>query len=378
MTHLSFLRLRNIKGFIDAEAAFQPLTVLIGPNNAGKSSLLQFLRFLGSFEGEQFAEMHLPDRWNGWVRRDDKVRTWGATLKVQDLGRREDVAYSFDLERGEGKTLSFVNEEFADTRRKKPRELAGRISPSQIRWQLTAPSHQASLLHFPEAISTTPFREFRAFVSGIRVFGLDSARLREASTVTPAAELGPDGSGLAATLDRIRSVHPDAFARIEEELRRTVPEVKSLLTPTVGNGEKAIGIRETSGQDFDAAEISDGVLLTTALLTLVHQPEPPTVLCLEEPENGLHPRRLADVVDLLTRLAYPEDGERGAQVILTTHSPYVVDLFRDRPENVLVVDRNAVGSTIRTLEQALSVVHGSPGDPLGELWYSGVLGGVGR
>lgn len=92
--------------------------------------------------------------------------------------------------------------------------------------------------------------------------------------------------------------------------------------------------------------VSDGVILTLALITIAVNPDKPTVLLLEEPENGVHYQSLKETVEMLRSL--PED--HGVQVILTTHSPYLLDLVE--PEEVKVFHKNEDGSVqARGLDQ---------------------------
>ncbi|HVG63715.1 MAG TPA: AAA family ATPase [Hyalangium sp.] len=92
---------------------------------------------------------------------------------------------------------------------------------------------------------------------------------------------------------------------------------------------------------------------------------------MEEPERGVHPRRLRDLVDQLLRLT-----KSGVQVVLTTHSPTLLDEFRDSPESVLIFDRDDQGTHITRLSDRPDWAKELKGAPLGDLWYSGVLGGV--
>ena len=96
---------------------------------------------------------------------------------------------------------------------------------------------------------------------------------------------------------------------------------------------------------------------------------------LEEPERGVHPRRLKQFVDLL--FAITEEGS-STQILMSTHSPYLVDCFRDDLGSVLVFDKpdNNSGTTVSTAEAQLKSNGNFSDGPLGEVWYSGVLGGV--
>jgi predicted ATPase len=108
-------------------------------------------------------------------------------------------------------------------------------------------------------------------------------------------------------------------------------------------------------------------------------PEPPTLLLLEEPDRGMHPRLLRDVRDALYRLAYPEQyGEKrpAVQVIATTHSPYFLDLYRDHPEEVVIAEKIGNEAKFQRLSDRPDIGELLRESHLGEVWYSGVLGGV--
>ena len=115
------------------------------------------------------------------------------------------------------------------------------------------------------------------------------------------------------------------------------------------------------------------------MLTLAYLPDPPPIVGFEEPDRGIHPRLLRDVRDALYRLAYPESiGEKRqpVQVIATTHSPYLLDLFRDHPEEIVVAQKEDSNVRFQRLSDMPEIKEILEGAPLGDVWYSGVLGGV--
>src|SRR5207302_1946497 len=116
-----------------------------------------------------------------------------------------------------------------------------------------------------------------------------------------------------------------------------------ILFETPHPGLRSISLRTRKGKhSVRAAALSQGTLIALALLTIAYLPDPPSIVCLEEPDHGLHPRLLRDVRDALYRLAYPEGAgeKRGAvQVIATTHNPYFLDLFREHPEEIVIAEK---------------------------------------
>jgi predicted ATPase len=108
-------------------------------------------------------------------------------------------------------------------------------------------------------------------------------------------------------------------------------------------------------------------------------PEPPSLVGLEEIDRGLHPRLLRHLQDALYRLSYPESCKETRppiQVIATTHSPYLLDLYREHPEEVVLARKEGLEVEMKRLTDIEHYQDILGGSPLSEVWYSGVLGGV--
>jgi AAA15 family ATPase/GTPase len=108
-------------------------------------------------------------------------------------------------------------------------------------------------------------------------------------------------------------------------------------------------------------------------------PNPPSLIGLEEIDRGLHPRLLRHLQDALYRLSYPEScGENRPpiQVIATTHSPYLLDLYRDHPEEIVLAQKEGLEVQFKQLSQVEHFDEILGTARLGDMWYSGVFGGV--
>ena len=142
-----------------------------------------------------------------------------------------------------------------------------------------------------------------------------------------------DLAHVASVLADWREQQPAAYAAVDAEFRRLMPEFAGLELKSGSAGTVELGARlRTNGHDFITAEdFSQGTLYQLAILVLAFSPRPPAVVCLEEADRGMHPRSLRELRDTLYRLSYPRDEglERSpVQVITTTHSPYLLDQFR--------------------------------------------------
>lgn len=329
------LRFGNFKVLRDAELPLGPFTLLVGPNGSGKSTALDGLRFVASQAGSaprrSQVESQPPDPGGG----DPYVGI------VYGSGGQEE---------------SHV---------------------ARVVWPLNAPA-----IPQWEYGQHAPVRAERVkgLLERVRVYSLNAARIAEPAVLRPDAQLGPDGGGLAAVLDLLCSTEPERFEALNEQVRRWLPEFERILLTVPDEGRKAVALRPVASRSAIAAgDLSQGTLLALALLTLAHLPVPPSIVGLEEPDRGIHPRLLRDVRDALYRLAYPADyGEtrEAVQVVATTHSPYLLDLFRDHPEEVVIACKEGRSATFRRLVDLPDVDAILSDSQLGEAWFSGVLGGV--
>ena len=132
-------------------------------------------------------------------------------------------------------------------------------------------------------------------------------------------------------------------------------------------------LKRSRGRQFAPQQASDGAILFLGFLALAFLPGPPNLLLIEEPETGVYPKRLGQVVTLLKQLVKRTEGVRFPQIILTTHSPYVLSFFE--PEEVTLLSRNGDMPDgpvrARPLRDAPNIRERLGNDfYLGELWYN--------
>lgn len=191
------------------------------------------------------------------------------------------------------------------------------------------------------------------------------------------SQLNDNGSGLAAFLDSMRDQYPERFEMLNRELTEWFPEFDRVIFSVPNDGQRAIGLRQKISQCVIPAEsLSSGTLIALTFLALVYDPEPPALIAIEEPDRGIHPRLLRRLQDAIYRLAYPKTGREPVQVICTTHSPYFLDLFSEHPEEIVVAEKTEQGTKFTRLSEKPDIFKILDGAPLGEIWYSGILGGV--
>jgi predicted ATPase len=221
---------------------------------------------------------------------------------------------------------------------------------------------------------------FQREQAGIRVYALDPRVLHTEVSLQRKMTLGRVGENLAGVLDRLRDEAPERWEALNQELGRVVPEFDRILFETPNAGTRTFLLRTRhGGYPIPASDVSQGTLLALAMLTLAHLSEPPPLIGLEEPDRGIHPRLLRDVRDVLYRLCYPKDfGEDRppVQVVATTQSPYFLDLFKDHPEEIVIAQKEGSAARFTRLADHPNIAEILADAPLGDVWYSGILGGV--
>jgi len=178
--------------------------------------------------------------------------------------------------------------------------------------------------------------------------------------------LEPDCRNLGLVLNRL-SRDPSAKKRIISALRALYDGIDDYHVQIEG-GTVQVFFHE--GQfSIPATRLSDGTLRYLCLLTLLCDPSPPPLICIEEPELGLHPDVLPTVADLL------KEASQHTQLIVTTHSDVLVDAMTDQPESVLVAEKGGDGTHLKRLN-AKELSPWLEKYRLGQLWTRGDIGGT--
>ncbi len=196
----------------------------------------------------------------------------------------------------------------------------------------------------------------------------DEAKVKNGCNVDDNRYLRPQAENLAAILYWIQEKHPNHLALIEDTIRQIAPFFDRFQLAPRKLNESQINLqwKEVGNDDFfNAHALSDGTLRFICLVTLLFQPELPSIIILDEPELGLHPAAVGLLASMLKSAA------ETTQVIVATQSVTLVNQFG--PDVVWTVDRESGQSVFRHLAQA--DMSGWLDDySLGELWEKNQLG----
>ena len=334
-TMITHVRIQNFRSFLDAEVDLQPLSLIVGANGSGKSNLL---KFFATISGQT-----LPANSNG-----------------QHIGRAPEHQGPFLL----------INSNWVSHQNSSARAVAFQVTLDEAEVTGSSANPSGAILIAKDLL---PWQG-----NGLPIFNLDPEKVSAVEQTIPFATVKANGEGTAQVLDALKiGDREDLFEKIEENLRRYVPEVEKLSLRTVENGKKQIQVREKGlKMPVPANELSEGTRLILCILTIIHQENPPPVILLEDIDRGMHPRLFEYVAPLMRDIA-----ERNKiNILATTHNPYLVDCFQDYKDAVIIVEKKDGASTLTTLAKKIEGLDPEAMDPedmpLGDLWYSGLIGGT--
>ena len=337
------LQVRNFKSLRDIDLPLGPLNVLVGPNMAGKSNILDVLKFLYQvFFPEALADgisYALAQRGGPsevvWKGGDDKLI--GIGLDGVNEGE-PDTRFKYELQliTGAGVFVTVQRESLKLLRGDEEIELIHQEGGSRRYTNVDGedlgniPSSGVSVSALQYARPDWDGYKLHEWVRGWRFYHLVPPVMRQQSQIASGQLLTPVGDNVSAWLMWIQTHSPEAFGRINEVLRDLFPEIIHARTIPTRFGTVQLEISEkVLTQPTTGLQASDGLLVLVALLSLIYVPPElsGTLFCIEEPENHLHPKLLETLVALLRQVREEILGskKRLTQIIITTHSPYLVD-----------------------------------------------------
>jgi predicted ATPase len=375
---------KNYKSLKNLELDLKPLMVFVGPNNSGKSNIFDCLWFLSEFVKMEprFATQRRGGFeqmvFNGKIEQTISIQLEGS-IKVRD----KEQLYSYLIELNGDKwgncfiqheIFRLVKEDGIKDILKYPDEHGSATVWDETGKQTSsygAGRDRSYLYYFSDPDHYPILGHFSNEVQNWAFFNLIPPYMRLALPVRRELQLQSYGENLSAVLHVLQSEYPDRFREIEDILKSAVPELEELTTALTAHdpGQTYVRILEKSlATSIPAWGMSDGTLRFLACLAALYSPASPPLICFEEPENYVHPRLLELMVDLL------KGASEKTQVLINTHSPYLVD-FLD-PGDLFIVEKVNGETQVKRAEDKKGIKEALKTLGLGEMWYSGGLGGV--
>ena len=418
---ISRLELKNYRCFQDAEISLSPFSVIVGQNSAGKTAFINALLQLSRFPNHY---LFAPECWAGqkpeqlrcyWVSKDSPIVIdckFRSTPTSSDNYRfLVQLSAAEDKLNIENAGLEITEEQFHTPlsiafERKNRDDLSVVLPDGQQPVSFGDKGRNPLFFHalnneswLSENLSGAKDIKDRVlfacnYLQRIRNFDFrpESISSWGVPKATSLSDLTADGSNLMEILEYIQEAENDVFESINKELRRVVPNCMGITFDRdlvskfeYANEEegpfrtrkfvqetlmKRLAYRfERDGKNIllPSNAVSSGLLLFTAFITLARVSYRPSVLIVEEPERGVHPGRLKEIVTWLRTMTESSPGRSGTQVILTTHSPYLLDCCK--PEEVLIFHRpEGAGTRVQQMSKVKNVNKLLAQLQPGELW----------
>lgn len=332
------IRIQNYGCIQDETLKLGSLHALIGPNASGKSTLLRAFQLLGAAT-RKTTVTYQEGRWHPFF---------------PGLRPGNGAKACFSLASAEASVRVSIEGPWEAGAKAYP--------PGNLRGQLLVVPYDGNM-----GLENSRMVELSLaalFPREIVLMHPSPSNLRQPAIIDGYSPLLKDelGSGLPALLDAILTRDVDGFLAIREQVRRYFPSIKNIGLETIGTGLKGLEATLTDGRRISASEFSEG-LLYFLLFAALRYMDPPGMLLVEEPENGLHPARIKEVMAILKEIS------KTTQVLIATHSPLVINELE--PEQVSIVTcPRSTGTRITPLTETIRFKERSEIYALGELWLS--------
>ncbi len=377
---LKRVRIQGYKSLADVEVHLQPLSVLFGPNASGKSNFLDALQLLSRIANSNNLKEAFQSPYRGTPLESFTFGPDG----IHGLLKQEKLSFSIDVDVELSESvIKTVKNQYQATEGIKTtgvgnsvvKESLPQIAPlvernvnyvvdveiipksgilrlsqerltvmnaeGQTVYELKEEDKESSLFSKPVLLARFPaLTAMREELAKWLFFYLEPReRMRLPTPIKEVQHIGIMGEDLPALLNTLRVINEPQFKAVEKALHVIVPSITGINISVNNHGNIELSLMQ--GQTPIPAEVlSDGTLRILGLLVLDGVKELPTLLVFEEPENGIHPDRLDLIALLLKNLTSNE-----TQVIVTTHSPTLLDLL---PEEFLYLFRQVKGNTLIT------------------------------
>lgn len=387
------IKLRNILSFGDKgeEIELQPLNIIIGQNASGKSNLVDVIKLLHTLPEDKGLANFISKNGgiNEWIWKGKKTDSFSEIELIINqpyVKKSPSLRYLIKFAETNWK-LSVIEEKFEEAEKRfdnsvhinwffKSREGHYEAAPLKSLYHLQAgiSSSESVLSKIRDFANYYEISIFGTILNEIKVYS-DLITNRSADLRVPKSPdlldefLDEDGMNLFHILNKLKK-EDDVFTNIIESLRKFYPVAEDYEIVNSGDYLQLYLREENLKTSISAKRLSDGTLRYLCLLAVLCHPEPPPLICIEEPETGLHPDILPTIAELMI------EASKRTQLIVTTHSDILVSAFSAHPEAVLVCEKDEDGTHFKRLNEEELKIWMEQYNDLGEIWLRGGIGGT--
>jgi predicted ATPase len=371
--NITNVELSGYKSIKNINLDLKNINVLIGANGSGKSNFISFFKMLSFYLNSTNGLIEFVNRQGGAnsLLHYGSKTTNDIKAKITFETESGTNTYSVELDRTIGDELYFKAESVCFSyRENKYNETPGIPlgSGGKSSKLLTIAADNPDFARYIKTITI-----FRNMMSKWQIYQFHdtsaTSYIRSIRSANDYSYLRSDGGNLSAILYMLKNNYPERFDSIQKYLRFIAPYVEEILPEDDYNSQNIKLRWREKGNDayhLDVGQMSDGTLRALALITLIEQPWLPEVICIDEPELGLHPEAIKLLGDLIASVS-----DR-AQIIVSTQSPVLLDCFD--ADDIVVCGRKDGQTTLERLDKQRYETWLND-YTLSEVWETNIFGG---
>ena len=392
------IRLKNFFSFKDQKISFGNTNFLVGINGVGKSNLIKAFRLLKSALTEGDLEELIINRWGGFdamfFKGSEPTESSSCTIEyefdplvLREYGYAflEPVYYCITLEKM-GSTQNYsLSEKFCtkydngkvhylyfNAKHGEGWAKEGERTDDQHNVHYTLDTSSDSMLSQLKDSNRYPqISTFRKAIADIAIYNYfnttESSPIRKPATPTAVTKLMSDGSNLPQLLNWININYKKNYRSIKNSLNTINPNITDINFHPLNTNIELLLEEDELNSAVHVAHVSDGTLRFLCLMAIVHNPKRGRFICIDEPEVGLHPDMISEVMNAL------EEASESTQFLITTHSEQVLN--HTSIGNVIVCEKDAQNATCIKTFRTEEYEKWAADYATGNLWRSGDLGG---
>jgi predicted ATPase len=378
------------------------VNILVGINGSGKTNFMRAIQLLyESIVGNGFEKLFI-DQWKGYSsvvnfcskERDYIKLTYEFDRDViNDISKKNDYHFKSNpiyeikiIPYGNEyflEELCFVNNHEDDSPfiflevnkgyKKISMRDRGRISlQSTINLDpsITFENTEPILRQISDPISYQPLFTIKKAIQNLSIYSCfdtsQSSKIRLPKTSGTDQKLSPNGENLVTTFQKLQINHPLEYEKIEEYLIKVNPNYKNITFSQLGTQNILVLREKNLARTVSAEHISEGTLQYLLLLAIFFNPERGNLICIDEPEKGLHP-------DMINSIASAIKQAVNSQLIVATHSPLLLNSFE--LEDLIVFEKDENNQSIRKSFEIEDYAEWMENYLVGQLWLNGQIGG---
>ena len=387
------IRLKNFRAFKDVEIQDLPgMCVFVGANGTGKTTLFNLFSFLKDALTEN-VQVALTKIGGGRGLNEVRSRNTEGPIEIEIKFRASlsSPLITYTLAIGDDKGTPVVEREVLKFRRGSKGQpwhfldfargvgQAVTNEPDSVKNEKEL-KREEQTLKSADTLAIKGLAQFKKFPAALALGELISnwhisdfhiQRARPEQEAGYAEHLSKEGENLSLVTEFLYKRHPDIFDQIIEKLKARVPGITHVEAKTTEEGRVLIRFQDGAFLDpFLARYVSDGTIKMFAYLVLLHDPNPHSLLCVEEPENQLYLKLLAELAE-----EFREYSARGGQVFISTHSPDFLNAVK-LEEVFWLVKKDGYTKICRASEDEQIKLYMAKGDKMGHLWKQGFFVGA--